>query len=76
MLKIAITGRPRLWRVTAPHACAGFITTAGGTIYDAAPILRWMIGRTIEEVSGYCERRRWVLEEVIDGPRPGGPRAP
>lgn len=38
-----------LWQVTAPHFCAGIVTT-GDRVTEAAPILRWTIGRSRAEL--------------------------
>jgi len=54
-----------LWRVRAPYYCAGFILSEEGSrIIYAAPIIKWMIGKTLPEARAYCARRKFQCEEV------------
>jgi hypothetical protein len=57
-----------LWQVTAPHFCAGLDESAG-LVSDAAPILRWTIGKNIDWLAGYCRRKGWRMAS-IDGDDP------
>ncbi len=41
-----------LWRIEAPHYCAGLVVR-DGLVIRAAPILRWSTGRPWHEVRGY-----------------------
>lgn len=52
-----------LVRVQAPHFVAGFITD--GTVREAAPILRWLVGREDEQARVAIRRKRWSAA-VID----------
>lgn len=52
-----------LWRVVAPHFCAGLITR-DDVVVDAAPILGWTIGRTRAELRAYFARKRWSVSHV------------
>jgi hypothetical protein len=52
-----------LWRLTASHFCAGF-TEANGRVQQTAPILKWMRGKSLEELGAYFKRRNWTLERV------------
>ena len=55
----------RLVRVTAPYLCAGAILESRtGRILDAAPIIRWSIGHTLEDLRRHARRKRWTVEEV------------
>lgn len=53
----------RLWRVVAPHFVAGMIEQQG-VISHAAPILRWAVGRSRDELRPYFSRRGWTVEHV------------
>lgn len=55
----------RLLRVTAPHFVAGAIWRRDGPAWrcvDAAPILRWMVGKGAGEVKDYIARKGWAWE--------------
>lgn len=41
-----------LWQITAPHYCAGLIVE-DGKVTQAAPILKWSIGKSWREVKKY-----------------------
>jgi len=45
-----------LWRITTHYMCAGVLVDEKGWIKDAAPILRWSIGKNIDFLE------RWVVE--------------
>jgi hypothetical protein len=47
-----------LVQVTAPHFCAGLVLW-GDHCIDAAPILRWAIGKERSYLSAYFKRKRW-----------------
>lgn len=46
-----------MW-VDAPHYYAG-IVVEDGVVKDAAPILRWTINRTWEDVKRYFDKKRF-----------------
>jgi len=48
-------------RITAPHFCAGAIFRHG-KIVEAAPIIKWMIGRSVADMRRYCEQMAWRFE--------------
>lgn len=52
-----------LYQVTANNFCAG-IVVFDGTVKEAAPILGWLRGKTIEFVYMKCKALRWGLEPV------------
>jgi len=56
-------GHHYLWRITAPHFCAG-IFIWNGTVMDTAPILRYMKGYSPSWIAGYCTRKGWQIEYV------------
>jgi hypothetical protein len=56
----------KLYQVTAPPPgtlCAGAVSRAG-IITDAAPVLRWLIGKHEVALISYCQHRRWKVEIV------------
>jgi hypothetical protein len=53
----------RLYRITAPHFCAGFVVH-GHHVRDTAPILKWLKGGPLTAVLVYCRRKKWQLERV------------
>lgn len=53
--------------VNAPHFCAG-LHIEGGWCYEAAPILRWAIGKPWREIQRYFSRKGY---EVVVMPDPG-----
>lgn len=44
-------------RIVAPHFVAGIVR--GG---DAAPIIRYMKGKTLHWILSYCARKGWSVE--------------
>lgn len=53
-----------LYRIEAPHFVAGFETATRGDVervIDAAPILKWAIGKTAGDAIGYCVRKGWKV---------------
>jgi hypothetical protein len=53
-----------IFRVTAPRFCAGGVIR-GGYVRQAAPILRWMVGRGMEAIRSRCKLERWKLELMV-----------
>ena len=59
------TSTRRLVRVTAPYLCAGVVVESRTSrILDAAPIIRWAVGHTIEDLRRHARRKRWTMEEL------------
>lgn len=52
----------RLIRVVAPHFVAGFVTN--GTVYKAAPILKYMIGWSDDKARVYIAKKGWKASVV------------
>lgn len=52
----------KLVRVVAPHFVAGFDTD--GTVREAAPILKYMIGWSDEKARNYIKRKGWTASIV------------
>jgi hypothetical protein len=49
-----------LIQIAAPHFCAGAVLT-GDRVTDAAPILAWMRGGSLDQVRAYCRNKRYLL---------------
>jgi hypothetical protein len=52
-------------RITTPYFCAGGVV-CNGVVIDAAPIIKWMIGKTIADLHRYCERKKGYRLEVLE----------
>lgn len=50
-----------LYRVLLPYATFGIIIN-GGRCVEAAPIGKWMIGKTLEYLTGWVRTKRGSLE--------------
>jgi hypothetical protein len=62
-----------LVRVVAPHFVAGFETD--GTVRRAAPIIKYLVGKTNDQARAYITSKRWIASVV--GPRhPVGSQQP
>ena len=51
--------------MVAPHFVAGAdwqLTDTGWVCTDAAPILRWMVGKPPEQVAAYLRRKGWEYQ--------------
>lgn len=60
-----------VYQITAPHFCAGVVVAvATKRVIDAAPILRWAIGRKWLDVIRYFHARRYriVSADVATAP--------
>lgn len=55
-----------LVRVLAPHFVAGFVMV-DDRCTEAAPILRWAIGKGRDELRAYFIRRGWKASIVLEG---------
>lgn len=53
-----------LVRVVAPHFCAGLVIVKGRCI-EAAPILKWAIGKSAAELSAYFKSKGWPASQQI-----------
>jgi hypothetical protein len=49
-------------RIVAPHFVAGvvFNEIERGTVVQAAPIVRYMLGWNAARVKSYCKQKRWT----------------
>lgn len=59
-------------RIDAPHFCAGAVVE-NSAIVDAAPIIKWMIGKTIDQVMDYCHRKKWACQILRWANKKGAP---
>ena len=57
-------GRAILVQVTAPHFCAAFVLE-DETVIDAAPILKWSIGKRREWLRDYFRQKGWKAVVVV-----------
>jgi hypothetical protein len=53
-------GAETLVQITAPHFCAGIVVE--GVVRDAAPIVKYMRGWTLDKVTSYCAQRHWQVQ--------------
>lgn len=57
--------RPANWfRITAPHLCAGLAVNDRLRVIEAAPILSWTLGKSVDELARYCLRKGWTMETL------------
>lgn len=63
----------KIVRVVAPHFCAAMIMGDDEIVTDAAPILRWAIGKKRSFLSAYFQIRGWRATIIprSDDERPG-----
>lgn len=65
----------KLLRVEAPHFVAGAIWKGPPwRCTEAAPILRWMVGKNADEVRDYLTRKGWRWQWLDDAPGTGAQR--
>lgn len=48
-------------RVKAPHYCAGLVLDQGGECVEAAPILRWTIGKRWVALKHYFSEKGYEM---------------
>jgi hypothetical protein len=53
----------KLLRITAPHFVAGAIWV-NKECTEAAPIIKWMVGKPPLEVKAYLDKRKWKYEWI------------
>ena len=56
-----------LVRVVAPHFVAGLVAV-DGVVTEAAPILRWTIGKRSAWLAAYFKRKSWKWEIISKQP--------
>lgn len=63
-LGVSIRTSAMLVRVVAPHFCAGIEINERGMCVNAAPILKWCIGKKTDFLRDYFKRKRWKANIV------------
>lgn len=46
--------------------CAGIVLNGKGECVEAAPILRWMVGRGEKWILHHCKKHNIIVQEVSD----------
>ncbi len=59
-----------LYRVKAPNFVAG-LEASEGWVVKTAPILKHLMGWSIESIVEYCQRKGWSLERLEANEREG-----
>jgi hypothetical protein len=49
-----------LYSIDSKYFCAGIIVHTG-TIVDAAPILKWCVGKEFDDFRRYCHKKKWSI---------------
>lgn len=57
----------RLVRVSLPYATFG-VVCRGGVVVEAAPIARWMVGRTEQDCARWVRRKQGTAAVVSEEP--------
>lgn len=59
--------RPRkiLYFISTSHFYCGILTDLSGRVVKAAPIVGYMKGWKIKKVYKYCDKRKFMIEQVI-----------
>lgn len=57
------------YQIQSPYFCAG-VVVSHDFVLQAAPIIRWAIGKSFIEVRDYCRMRGWTIEPCHDDPHP------
>jgi hypothetical protein len=55
----------KLIQVHAPHFCAGFVSD-GERVTEAAPILKYLVGRTEDFARSYLRKKGWRASVVVE----------
>ena len=61
-----------LYQVALPYACFGIVVEAG-CVTAAAPIGRWMVGKTLNFVTNWIQQKRGKIIEAPECPTPHNP---
>ena len=54
--------RNYLFRITAPHFCAGLVYNTGTPLSRTAPILHYMYNWKAKDIEKYCRKKGWKME--------------
>jgi len=55
-----------LYQATLPHFCCGFLVE-NQKIVDAAPIMRWAVGKSLAEFVRWARGKGGKVERVLSG---------
>lgn len=55
----------KVHRIEAPHFVAGIVTNEQGIVIRSAPIVRWTVGLSLDEVRSRL-KRGYTIEEVLE----------
>lgn len=53
-----------LVRICSPYFVAGLLLSPSGTVLEAAPILRYTVGWSVETLEQLVFRKRWTMEYI------------
>uniref|UniRef100_A0A6M3LG05 Uncharacterized protein n=1 Tax=viral metagenome TaxID=1070528 RepID=A0A6M3LG05_9ZZZZ len=53
------------YQIDMPYACAG-ITVTDGIVTDTAPIFRWMIGKRIDFILSWANKKKYKINRLED----------
>ena len=66
---LPLLGTENLFRITAPHFCAGVAVAHDGAIIQTAPILRWAFNKPWAYLREWAERKGYKVEKVSQSNR-------
>lgn len=56
----------RLIRITSTYFCCGVVVDGNWVVVEAAPIIKWMVGRHLKELKTFLQRRNAFIQwEVV-----------
>lgn len=53
-----------LWQINVGYACAGIEVAPNGICIGGAPIFRWMVGKSMNEIYKWVEKKRGTMRKV------------
>lgn len=53
-----------LYQITSPYFCAGIDFKGSLLVKEAAPIIKYMKGWTLQNVKEYCKKKRFKITSV------------
>ena len=61
---LPLLGAENLYRITAPHFCAGVAVAHDGAIIQTAPVLRWAFNKPWAYLRRWAEGKGYKVEKV------------
>jgi len=52
-----------LYQVTSDYFCAGLVTE-NNIVIKAAPIIAWMVGKILNNILPYIEKKQWKIMKI------------